>query len=356
MGRPVRPLVAAAAVIALGATATVATTQDWSSATPKERVEKVRMIVANKAVGPRKRDRRIRRVYRSSPAAVPEPDPGSPPDAFPTPATTGVPGGWQPTQTRSASLTVSTPGTVVEDVRFTNGASLNLTPSADDVTVRRVEFLGGQINNQPGGEGCGNGLVVEDVSFLPHGGRNAEPENEMPAIQWGDYTARRVEVYRKGEGLFVGANSTGCDGPTLIEDSFIYVTLPPSFCGPGTLDWHTDGIQGYDGGPLTVDNTTVDAIEAMCGTAPFFYPRNQGNTSANINHLLVAGGGYSFRLGTPGSVHDLKVVDQAWGHGPIDVRCSALSAWDAEVVTWDRSTYQPDGTVRSLPCDTEDGT
>ena len=43
-----------------------------------------------------------------------------PPGGFPNPASTGVPAGWEPAQTMSTDLEIREPGTVVEDIRFTD--------------------------------------------------------------------------------------------------------------------------------------------------------------------------------------------------------------------------------------------
>src|SRR5262245_16559870 len=64
----------------------------------------------------------------ATPTVTPTPIPTG---DFPTPATTGTPTGWVPTQTRSTDLTVTTAGTVLQDIRFTNGA--NLVVRADNV-------------------------------------------------------------------------------------------------------------------------------------------------------------------------------------------------------------------------------
>lgn len=101
---------------------------------------------------------------------------------------------------------------------------------------------------------------------------------------------------------------------------------------------------------MTVRNTTIDFEEsdACPGTAAFFYPGGQGNTSVTIDGLLVSGGGYPFRVGTPGSVTGLMVVDRSWSYGPIEVDCRQLSSWDAQIVRLD-SASQP-VPVRSLSC------
>ena len=115
-------------------------------------------------------------------------------------------------------------------------------------------------------------------------------------------------------------------------------------------DWHGDGLQGYGGDKVIVRNSTfVMSVVGDCyGTAPFFYPKNQGNTSVDIDGMLVSGGGYPFRNGMPGTVKNLNVVDGSWVYGPVDVNCSALSAWQAQTVKLasDGSTTP----VRSISC------
>ena len=160
----------------------------------------------------------------------------------------------------------------------------------------------------------------------------------------GGYTIRNVALDGVPEGLRAGGKSVGC-GPVTVENVFVRVT-PPTPCG----DWHGDGIQGYDGPALTVVRTTIlmEETSGCNGTAPFFYPSGQGNTSLKVDGLLVSGGGYSFRNGMPASVRNLNVVDGEWGYGPVDVKCSAVTEWSAQVV---RLTAQGQPVpVRSLGC------
>jgi hypothetical protein len=74
----------------------------------------------------------------------------------------------------------------------------------------------------------------------------------------------------------------------------------------------------------------------------------------NIKGLLVQGGSFAFRLGMPGAVNGLRVVLRSWTFGPIDVKCSVVREWDAQIVTIG-SDYQPTGIVQRQPCDTEGG-
>jgi Bacterial TSP3 repeat len=288
--------------------------------------------------GTNPRDKRShpRRRRRAAPPASPAPAPGG----FPTPSNTGVPAGWTPAQTRSTSLRVTTPGAVVEDILFTNGAGIEV--EAPNVTIRRVKLEGGIIENDVDGD-CDDalGMLVEDVTITPVAGQDHDNVDHYALGSCG-YTARRLEMHDRSDGLRVGAKP----GPVVVENSYINVKCFAE-------EFHTDGIQGYGGDRLTVRNATID-YEGGCGTAPFFYPHSQGNTRADVDRLLVMGGGYSFRMGTPGTVRNLKIVDQSWGYGPIDVKCSALSAWDASLVTI-TSNYQIARTVRSQPCNTEAG-
>jgi len=267
---------------------------------------------------------------------------------FPNRATTGVPRRWKPARVRRRDLTVSRPGAVIKDVVFKDA---DLLVDAPNVTVKRVKMQGGGINNVPSGA-CRNGLVVKRTTFEPPPGR-FNPVDEQPAIVWGGYTARGIEIQRRGEGLFVSGKQDGC-GPVRIKRSFLKLVLPDAHCGPGTDDWHTDGIQGYGGDRVVVRNTTIDFREASCGTAAFFYPHSQGNTSARIDRLLVLGGGYPFRLGMPARVTGLKIANRSWAFGPIDVKCSVMGRWAASIVEVTKR-YQVARKIRRQPCNTEAG-
>lgn len=262
---------------------------------------------------------------------------------FPTRESAGVPDGWTPARTVTGNYWVRTPGAVVEDLRLVDGV---LFVDAADVTIRRVEIIGGRIENVPEDE-CRNGLLIEDTTITRSNAQTAD--TDQPVIGVGGYTARNVSLDDVPEGFRVGGTSMGC-GPVIIEDTFVNVT-PPDVCN----DWHGDGIQGYDGPALTVRNTTLHLVETgNCGgTAAFFYPHSQGNTSVDIDRLLVDGGGYPFRLGMPGTVDNLAIVDGSWGYGPIDVKCSVVTSWDAQIVTLN-GNGQPTP-LRNQPCNTESG-
>lgn len=275
------------------------------------------------------------------PPAAPEP-PVTTPSApaaggFPTLSSAGLPAGWTPKTTMTGDLWVSQPGQVVEDLRITDGT---IYIAAPNVTLRRIDAIGTNVFNG-WSSSCEPGLTIKDSTFTAHG---TTSDRDLPVIQYGSYTADNIKIDGVPEGLRVGASDIGC-GPVTVSNSYIGVTSPAS-----CTDWHGDGIQGYGGDALTVRNTTIvmTTTHNCWGTAPFFYPSGQGNTSVDIDGLLVSGGGYPFRNGMPGPVKNLKIVDGSWAFGPVDVNCAVTSAWNAQVVRLD-AAGQP-VTVRSAAC------
>jgi hypothetical protein len=226
-------------------------------------------------------------------------------------------------------MTVNTAGTVISGYRFTNGA--DLTINAQNVTVKDTEFQGGRISTSS------PGVLVQDTTFDRAAPLSSTGEG---ALGYCGYTAVRVKMLNRTEGF-----RSGCSATTTIRDSFVDLT-PPDGCG----DWHGDGFQGYTGGPASLTNVVLSLHEhyadgTTCwGNAPFFYPRNQGNTSVNVNHVLVRGGGFSFRDGMPGSVTDLQIgndpgLDGSWHYGPIDAYCPVVTSWSASIVSVNTTTW-----------------
>lgn len=262
------------------------------------------------------------------------------PSRFPTRDTTGVPPGWTPREQLTGDHTVWEDGAVVEDLRLTDGV---LYIRASNVTLRRVELVGARVVNDYGRD-CFNGLRIEDSSFV-----RGQTDLGQPVVQSGGYTLSRVKIEGHSEGVRAGEKAIGCQ-PILIEDTWMHLD-PPDGCVDGAVDWHGDGVQGYLGPELTIRNTAITLAQtAGCqGTGAFFYS-NQGNVRATVDQVLLAGGGFVFRLGTPGSVSGLKVVDGSWDYGPVDVLDCGSVDWGQgnEVVTVDS-----DGNVnalRSLEC------
>lgn len=281
-------------------------------------------------------------VAAPSPTVSPSPT-GTPPppsgDQFPNERTTGVPAGWTPARTRSTDMDVNTEGAVVQDLLLTDGAKLNI--NAPNVIVRRVKLEGGWIDT------ASPGVLIEDTT-IDRGG--PETNGGEGVVSYCGYTARRVAIIDRSEGF----RESGCEAsnPTRIEDSFARITEPAD-----CTDWHGDGIQGYYGTNLTVANVTIDFHEsdACSGTSPFFYnggPGGSPNGRVDVNRLLLKGGGYSFRMGTPGSVRGLKIVDGSWRYDAIlmtDAGCAGAKPWEAKIVTVD-SNWKITKTVADQPC------
>ena len=107
---------------------------------------------------------------------------------FPTVRSAGVPIGWTPQRTATSTVTVDTPGAVVENLRIVNG---DLNIAAPNVTVRRVEIEGGVINNFAGDQ-CSTGLKLIAVTVKRAPGQVTE--GDFAAVGVGGYTARRMEI------------------------------------------------------------------------------------------------------------------------------------------------------------------
>ncbi len=239
---------------------------------------------------------------------------------FPTRSSVGLPAGWEPKDEHTGDLWIRARGAVVEDLRITGGV---IRVAAENVTLRRVQAVDAFVVNDVNGA-CGSGLVVESSTFTRTAGAT---ETDLPVIGTGGFTVRDVLIDGVPEGIRVG--SKHCGGVT-VENSYIAV-VPPAEC----QDWHGDGIQGHNGGPVLVRQSVITLEErADCpGNAPFFYPGDQDNTSLTIDGLLVSGGGYPFRAGTSGTVYNLRVVDESWGYGPAEVSCPAVAVTGSHLVT-----------------------
>lgn len=256
-------------------------------------------------------------------AASPSPLEPSPartasPGGIPTRETTGVPAGWQPKTDITGEYRITEEGAVVEDLRLTDGVLYVL---ARGVTLRRVELVSARIINDYS-RVCYNDLLIEDATI-----RRGPKDLGMPAIESGGYTAVRLQIDGASEGLRVGEKASGC-GPVVLEDSWLRMD-PPEGCESQSL-WHGDGVQGYEGPEVTVRHSYIELTDTPeCpGTAAFFYS-DQGNTHATVEDVVLAGGAYVFRLGTPGRVSGLKVVEGSWGYGPVDVQDCSVVEWGA---------------------------
>lgn len=211
---------------------------------------------------------------------------------------------------------------------------------------------------------------------FPSGTTLATPTCE-PAIWLGNYKAERVKVWRRCAGFYSGDRSGGA-GSTEVDDSYVNLTDGPF--NTETDPYHSEALQCYDSAGVTLKDDTFDTADASNGTSSFFCPSRQGNTSANVDGLLLMNGsnapgakaadgssnynccGYVFRDGVPGTVTNLTIVRHTWSYYSIAVTCSLITRWQARIVTIDRisggtssAPYKITRVVRPQPCNTEDG-
>lgn len=269
---------------------------------------------------------------------TPSPSTSAPAGGFPTATSVGVPAGWTPTAIRQGDWPITQSG-VYTDVRVNGSIDVRVA----GVTLRRVQVVGGVVNNVSSGR-C-YPFTIEDSSVIQ--GTTWSNAGGNGAVGVGGYTARRVAIVDRVEGFRVGGRSDAGCGATLIEDSYVRLA-PPRPCG----DWHGDALQGYDAPPLTIRNTTLDARTSGCGaTSAFFYgdERSAGNAPSVIRGLLVAGGGYPFRTDTPSDVEGLRVLNNSWAYGPVefDVTCDDVTRWVNNAVVTDMTAST---IVRPLTC------
>ncbi len=243
----------------------------------------------------------------ASPTPTPSPSTTTTPPAggFPTATSVGVPAGWQPTVTYTpgpSGYTIDQPGTYSD---FRVHGTLNIR--AAGVTLRRVEVVGGVIDNENAGR-CYGGLTVLDSTV-----RNSTASNG--AIQPGGYTARRVALVDVGEGFRIGGRSDAGCGAVLVEDSYVRLMKPASV---SCSDWHGDAVQGFDAPLATLVNVTLDARHRSdCSAAGVFYgdAEDNGNQPLTVRKLLVltAPGGTAYRPDTPHDTEGLRIFRDGGG-------------------------------------------
>jgi hypothetical protein len=283
-----------------------------------------------------------------------------PTGGYPTESTTGTPPGWQPTEILSSDLTVTAPGTVIQDVRMVRG---NIWVRAANVTIRRVDMQGGRINNsccinQPyDGQYAGTsapGMLVEDVTFSNPPGVTHTPD---VYYRLGDsnYTARRVKILDQLEGFRTGAKDWPGAGEVVIEDSYVRLdttTIVNVGCGG-----HPDGVQGYVGAHATIRHNTIDLYSTggSCENGAVFIADSSAGADV-INNLLL-GGAFTLRAHDgPFRLIDNVIANNTWQYGPLTcdgngaVGYQIVEQFGNRVAEVDNTTYQVGATVRTVAC------
>jgi len=232
-------------------------------------------------------------------AASSGPGPAGPPICGrprPGPTTTGVPAGTR--LTPSGSITVDTPGAVVEDLDVTG----SITVLADNVTIRRVRLTSGDYYPIRYFDNDNVGLVVEDTEII------GTTDDVTAGLSFAHYTARRVNVHGAADGF-------KADADVLIEDCWIHDLRN----GPGQ---HNDGVQSTGGRGVTIRHTSISgASNAAVQT---------GDEGAAVEDLSIecsylSGGGWTLNIRGSGATvpRNTRIVDNRFGrdagYGPITI-------------------------------------
>ena len=196
-------------------------------------------------------------------------------------------------------------------------------------------------------------MVIRDSDVGPPSGGGGDT---FPGVLVARYTMERVHVHNVSEGPRVAAFNNpsvpASSQTVVIRDSLIQIVR-------GTCS-HNDGIQGFGEPPRAiVSHNTIDTRAAGpdCTTGALFIG-NDNADQVTVTDNLMAGGGFTMRLGGPGQngpggtydhVTGNRIVDDSWGFGPVHVDdCRTVADWaDNSVVTID-ADYRVTKTVRAL--------
>jgi hypothetical protein len=193
------------------------------------------------------------------------------------------------TRTNSGSITTSSNGQVIQNLNVTG----KITVQHSNVSILNVKVTvtsnqGPAISNIGAGPGI-TGLLIQDVEI--DGSANAGTSAQgASAIDFYNYTVRRVNIHDFGEG-------PGCDSNSLIVDSYFHDFIDASASGA-----HQDGIQCEGGDGVTVRHNTIIGLYRVSGNgftnAPITFGGDTFNDIAEYN--LLGGGNKSIYTG-PGT-------------------------------------------------------
>lgn len=243
-------------------------------------------------------------------AAIAACDPAPPPTVgqqFPTPATTGVPDGWVPTQVIQGDLVITTPQSEIHDVEVMGSIEVR----AADVSIHDVR-VHGRIWNQfyPPVEGS---VLTQFHMIVVHSDVGDGTTNDATAdgaIGPGNYAAAGNEV-RGSDGFRVSdAQATaGGDNSVSIIGNYFQANSVGGDCG-----FHIDGVQGYFGGPtVNVRGNTLDTRMQSCVNAAVFFA--DFSEAADVQGNLLLG---------PDHILRIQDFEHDPDHGPWVVRGNAL--------------------------------
>ena len=226
--------------------------------------------------------------------------------SFPDASCTGVLPGVA--RTNSGSITTSSAGQVIQNLNVSGKIVVN----HDNVTIRNVKIT------NPGGVAITNissqsrNLLIEDVELDGTGNSNG-----ASAVDYYNYTLRRVHIHHYGEG-------PGCGDNVTMEDSYLHDFV--AFSGA-----HQDGIQCEFGGNNLIRHNTIimNFINTNNGNAAIVFGGNTEDNTAEYN--LLAGAAFTLYQGQAGGTfrHNRFRVSPAAGFGQV-YPSSAIGPWTPE--------------------------
>jgi len=190
------------------------------------------------------------------------------PAGFPNAATTGHSG----TLTPSGSITVTTAGTVLQNLDISGGVQIK----AHNVTIRNCRIVGGLYGvNASFGY---TGLVVEDCTVY---------NGDSKGIYGANMIVRRCDISMYSDCMMVQSN-------VLVEDSYLHDLKI-------TAGSHNDGIQCRGGSNITVRHCTIQAQYQNQTAALIFQTETRGIDNVLFENNFLSGGTYTVYLRDPSS-------------------------------------------------------
>ena len=208
-----------------------------------------------------------------SPTTAPT-TPVTTPGGFPTAATTGPSGALTP----SGSITVTTSGTVLQDLDVTG--TISIAPGVSNVTIKNVRVRSSTslylIDDR------GTNLTVQDSELI---GTAVPAPSDAVNLNLGTLTLTRDDISGVRNGVNLG-------GPAVIQDCYFHgIVQNPSS--------HNEDIYIGSGGNVRIVHNTL--LNGLAQTAAVFIKTDFGPISnVLVQNNLMAGGGYVIYGGSGG--------------------------------------------------------
>lgn len=231
--------------------------------------------------------------------------------AWPGPATTGVPAGTH--LSRSGPITVTQPGAVVRD-RDIVGC---VVVQAPDVVIERSRIRGSCLNLV---ENDSTGLTVRDSELI-----GDEQQANGQAIGFGNYQALSLNIHGTTDGL-------RANGRVVVRNTWVHDLQACAAC-------HNDGVQISQGSDVVLRHNRIE--NPLDETSAVLVKADQGDISdIHIEDNILDGGGYTvYVVPARYAIRDVTVLRNAFGrtyhprgglYGPADVTTEI--AWSGN--TW----------------------